>query len=305
MTDQTPGANTETPATEVLPSASEIMAFDPFAPAKEPAVDPAVTPAKTPADDKGDKGSKTPAATPLKAGEKPPEAEVPAVDPNAPVVPPVTTPAPNYEQLIREQTASITAALAPKETDVKEPPLPKYNLALPPQVLGLLQSEDPGEFATGMHAVINGISNKIWTDVETRIVEFRDKIMQEVPQLFTQQHETITTQEKVATDFYAAHPTLNNPMLKQMIQTVGMQVAAIRQAAGKSIEWGPELRDEIAEMVYVSLPQLRPTAAPAVPTVPKVPGSQPKKPPFIAGQNSRPGQAPDPTDEFTELLQMN
>lgn len=301
MTDQTPGASTETAVSESLPSASEIMAFDPFGPAKEPAETPAGTIPAKPADAPGDKGPKTPAEVPpLKAGEKPPATVHPAPDPKAAAAPPVTTPAVNLEQLIRDQTASITAALAPKDTTEKAPAPPKYNLALPPQVLGLLRSEDPGEFATGMHAVINGISNKVWQDVEARLTELRDSILKEVPQLLTQQHETITTQEAVATDFYGAHPTLNNPLLKQLIQNVGMQVAALRQAAGKSIEWGPELRDEIAESIYLSLPQLRPAAAPAVP---KVPGQQPKKPPFIAGQNSRPGSAPDPTDEFRELLQ--
>jgi hypothetical protein len=299
MTDQTQGASEAGADTgagnEGVPSAAEIMAFDPFAPPAEKTTE---TPQPTPAP-VTPKPTDAPAA---QSGKTAPAAPV-VPDPNAPPVPPVTPPASNstadLERLIREQTATIQAALPkPADVPIAEPP-PKYNLALPPQVLGLLRSEDQGEFQQGMHAVINGIANKLWSDVSAHLNStIQELTSQKLPQIMEAQRTATTTREQVATDFFGTHAHLNIPALKPLIQNVGLQVAQARMARGASVEWSPELRDEIAEAVHTALPQLRPADQQQQQQQP-APG---KKPPFAAGGGTRPAAGNDATSEFVDML---
>lgn len=316
MTDGTKGAasGTETPAGgDALPSAADIMAFDPFGPANDTPAGEVVpagdTPAPKPAEEPSKQGAPAAATPPLKAGEQPPvdpaKATPSAADPNAPKPAPATpAPAPQPQaadlaELIRQQTETIQAALqtpkGPAEPAAPKPP--KYELGIPPQVLNALRSEDPAEFAGGMHAVINGIANRIWDDVNTHVQEF---VRQSVPAMISSAQDSRSTQEQVATDFYGTHPNLQNPVLKPLIQNVGLQVVQQRQSQGKPIAWNAELRDEIAETIYASLPQLRPAAAQA-PAAPNGSAAPAPKPPFASGGGVRPAPAA-PTDEFRELL---
>lgn len=313
MTDQTQGADNaggDNGGGDGLPSAAEILAFDPFGPAGEVDGQPSSAEPKTPAipaDASGGQSGKTPVA----AAQAEPKPQVGAdgkplvaapVDPNAKPTTPATPPAPSAAELanlIRAQTESITAALQTKpaaaEAEPGEAP-PKYNLALPPQVVNLLRSEDVGEFQQGMHAVINGISNKIWTDVSAHVDGIVQKLVSErIPAIMEERTTSATTRARVAQDFYTAHENLNNPALKPLIQNVGLQVVQRRQAAGLPIDWSPEVRDEIAETVYTQLPQLRPAAAAAAPAAKS-------RVPFVAGGGARPTLVPDASSEFAEML---
>lgn len=311
MTDQTQGANGADTGADTgggLPSAADILAFDPFGPAENSDSTAGAADAK-PADDKGGEPGKTPAPAaatpPLKAGETVPLGAdgKPLVDPNAAPAAPATTPqaqpTANLEQLIRDQTAAITTALnKPAEPAAKtEEPPPKYNLGLPPEVIGLLRSEDEGEFAKGMHTVINGISNRLWADFQTHIGEV---IQQRVPALLNEQNSARTEQEKVATDFYGKYENLRNEALQPLIQSIGLQISNERTATGKSNAWSAEIRDEIAERIFTAIPALRPAAAPQAQTPPG--GTGAKKPPFASGAGARPDATPDASAEFRELL---
>lgn len=301
MTDSTQGASgtndTGAGGGEGLPSASDILAFDPFGPADEATgqVGSAATPTPPPADDKGGQSGKTPPAANQPEPVVPDLAKPPAVDPNATPAPPATPPAP-AQPTIQELTSSIVAALETKKPTEETPPAeapPKYNLALPPQVLGLLRSEDPGEFAQGMHTVINGIANKLHMDMQGQLQQVVAGLLQRMPEVVAQHHEQVTTKEQVASDFFGTYAHLDLPAVKPLIQQIGMQVAQARAAAGKSVAWSAELRDEIAEAVHAAVPQLRPAAAaPAAPTRPKAP--------YAAGGGARP--APTEPNEFAEVL---
>lgn len=311
MTDQTQGATgADAGATggSELPSAADILAFDPFGPAENSDSTAGAADAK-PADDKGGEPGKTPAPAvqpTLKANEVVPLGAdgKPLVDPNAAPVTPATTPqaqpTAQLEQLIRDQTAAITTALqrpAEKPAAATEEAPAKYNLGLPPEVIGLLRSEDEGEFARGMHTVINGISNRIWSDVNAHLDQV---IAQRVPAMFTEQTNAQSVQQRVATDFYGKYETLRAPELRPLIQSIGVQVANERAQAGKTNEWSPEIRDAIAEKIFTAIPSLRPPAEQQQQQTP--PGGTPPKRPFATGTGSRPDTAPDASAEFRELL---
>lgn len=275
------------------PSAADIMAFDPFGPTDEggPALSPEA-PAPTP----GTSG--TPADAP-KPGQPTPGAPVPPTPgtPATPATPAPVTPQvdPALRSLFEQQTAAIAAAVAPRpaEQPPAGPQAPKYNLALPPQILTALRSEDPTEFAGGMHAVINGIVNKVWNDVNEHLAsQFAPQMQQMVQHVVRSQQTT----EKVATDFYGKHKTLDLPLMRPVVQQVGAMIAQRRAAQGKSIEWSGELADEIAEEVYLNFPNLRPAAAPQAPAAPG--GHQPKKQPAAFGGGARPAIPAGKEDEF-------
>jgi hypothetical protein len=194
--------------------------------------------------------------------------------------------------LFREQTALIRQAVerpvSATPAAPAEPEKPRFNLAIPPQILAGMRSEDPNEFATSMHSVINGIANHLWGEfnkhLETTVQpSYRNMIQEHI--------SSLRTQNAVAEDFYGKHANLNAPALKPIVQQAGVAVAQARMAAGKSLEWSEELRDEIAEHIYTSLPQLRPVVVPPAPPVP--PGSKPR---FVPGGSARPA-APSGADE--------
>ncbi len=302
MTDQTQGANDTgtgagAPADQgsTLPSAADILAFDPFGPANEDTgqVGSASTQVPNPADDKSGQGGKTPPAA------NQPEPVVSAdpavvVDPNAKPATPATPAV--AQPTIQELTTSIVAALDAQKPQVEKPAEeapPKYNLALPPQVLSMLRSEDPGEFANGMHTVINGIANKLHMDMQQQMQQVVAGLLQRMPEVVAEHHQATTTKEQVATDFFGKYTHLDLPAVKPLIQQIGIQVAQKRAAEGKSIAWSEELRDEIAEAVHVAVPQLRPA---------QVQQQQQPKPkvPYVAGGGARP--APTEPNEFADVL---
>jgi hypothetical protein len=299
MADENQGgtpATTTTTETPSTPSIAEIMAFDPFSPPEEPAAQtpPAGAPETpaNPADDPGQQSGKA-------------ETTPPVTDPNAqqpaPVTPPQPAPDSNQQLLqeIRDQLArqqQPPQASQPQQPPPAQPQAPKYNLAIPPQIVDALRSEDPNEFAVGMTAVINGISNRIWQDVQQHLTsEFAPQLLRHV-----QAQQTESTQlQTISQDFFSAHPNLNNDIIKPMLQQAGAMVIQERQAAGKPTAYTAEVRDAIAERIYAVLPNLRPQPAQGQQQQP-----QPAKPAqqrFATGVGTRP-PAPATQDEFTDVL---
>lgn len=261
------------------PSAAEILAFDPFAPPSsgEGATPPGSAEPKTPAAD----ATATGGAKPQASGTTPTPAPGATPATATPATPAVPATAPNLEQLFREQTDLIRQAVARPAAPDKpaEPDKPRFNLAIPPQILAGMRSEDPNEFATSMHSVINGIANHLWGEFNKHL----ETTVQPQYQSMIEQHiESLQTRATVAQDFYGANPNLNVPALRPIIQQAGLEVAKARLAAGKSVNWSPELAQEIADSVYAVFPQLKPApGTPATGTTP--PGTTPAKPRFVNG----------------------
>ncbi|TXH10402.1 MAG: hypothetical protein E6R03_15510 [Hyphomicrobiaceae bacterium] len=282
------------------PSPAEVMAFDPFGPAQD-----------TPAAEAGAQTTPSTEGTGVESGKtekttEPAQQELSLdkADPNVTNTQPVTQPAGQtsaLEELVRTQTAQINQLIAERQAanptqGQQEQTPPRFNLAIPPQVVGMLRSEDDAEFAQGMHAVINGIANKIWTDMETHVGEL---MQSRVPQIVQGHSEAVQTRQRIADDFYGKYPSLKHPTLQTIVQQAGVQVAQARAQRGGNLGWDESLRDEIAEAVFQLLPQLRQTA----PAQTQTPAAAPQRvPQFATGTGSRPATQSDPTQEFRDLL---
>lgn len=287
------------PAAPAEPSPSEVLAFDPFGPATNPEGGSA-TPGQsgepgTPAEGEG---GGQPGAQPQVPGSStaPAAAPTPGQQPPVPATPQAQ---PSPQPTMQELVSAIRQAAQPQQTPAGQQPAPeapRYNLQLPPQILTALRSEDPTEFATGMHSVVNGITNKVWTDVQQFLAE---SFMPQISQAIQANIERYQSQQQVAQQFYGKHAALAAANLRPLVQQAGLQVIQARNAAGKSLEWGDEVMDEIAEQVYKTVPQLRPAAAPPAPAAPKG-GKQP----FSTGQGTRPAEAGQKTaaDELAEFV---
>lgn len=270
------------------PSAAEILAFDPFGP---PSSDSGEKP--------GDEGAaKTPPAEAKPdAGAKPGDtaSKAPPAD-GKPATPEVPPQAPNLEQLFQQQTDVIRQAMekaAPAAAPVKaEPKAPRFNLAIPPQIIDGMRSEDPKEFATAMHSVINGIANHLWDQFNAHLEQ---EVQPRYKSMIEEHYNGLQTQATVAQDFYGKHANLKDPMFQPLLQQAGMLVAQERMAAGKSVTWSEELRDEIAEKIYAKFPALRPTAESKGK---KEEGDQKPKPRFNAGGGARPAVPSGQSEDF-------
>lgn len=280
-------ADEQTPLSEgtTEPSIAEVMAFDPFAPENKA---PEKEAAKT-----GDEAGTVAAETDPKAPVVPVTAKSPVapVDPKAPKapvapvppVPPKPDPAASGEAALRETAQAIrdlVAKTAPAAADKPEPTAPKFNLGIPDQLLGALRSEDPAEFKLGMTSVLNGVANHVYNTIQESI---QKEFLPAIPQMIERYVENIRQQQAVATDFYGAYPSLANEALKPFVQQVGAHIAQQRAAAGKSLAWGPELRDEIANYIFEQIPALK--VAPAAAPVPPV---KPNGKHFTTGSSARP-----------------
>lgn len=294
MSDTTQGTGSAaagaTPAASAEPTAAEVLAFDPFQPAAGlPEAAPGTTPTGTQpaADDKtaGVEPGKAPAVTPA----------APAAPAAAPATPATPTPAPGAKPLdvtIQEMAATIRQLTEPKPAAAApqpEPQAPKFNLGIPPQLVAAMNSEDDKERALALHAVVNGVANHVWDAVQHHIV---NEVIPGMARIAEAQHAQRTKVQGIYDDFYGTHKTLADEKLRPLIQAVGQSIAQTRAAAGKSVEWSNELRDEIAEAVYTLVPPLRPAAG--------TPTPQPKPKPFATGGGAPP--AVGQPDEFQAVL---
>jgi hypothetical protein len=122
--------------------------------------------------------------------------------------------------------------------------------------------------------------------------------MQNVPRLI-EAHQTVAQrQREVHDDFYGTYKVFPNtdPAFVALVQNVGQVVAQDFVRAGRRLDWGPELRDEIANRLFQSFPMLK-AAHEAAKTAP---AGNSRKAPFVAGGGSRP--APTPASEFLDVL---
>jgi hypothetical protein len=279
---------TEPTSTETVErDIADIISFDPFAPAKETPA-PAAPVEGTPADEKV--GEEKPAGQPIPTQAAP-----------APTVPATPQPS-NLERLIADQTVAIRQSLAERAAPAvpAAAPAPKFNLGIPEQITNAMASEDPRERSLAVHAVINGVANAVWREAEQMVKTQVDTIMQNVPRLI-EAHQTVAQrQREVHDDFYGTYKVFPNtdPAFVALVQNVGQVVAQDFVRAGRRLDWGPELRDEIANRLFQSFPMLK-AAHEASKTQAPAPQNS-RKAPFVAGGGSRP--APTPASDFMDVL---
>ena len=175
-----------------------------------------------------------------------------------------------------------------QEAKPGEPKPPRYNLGLPPQVISGLRSEDEQEFATSMHAVINGIANRLWTDMQEHLAkEVAPAFDQRISAVVNYQKQT----EQVYHDFYSAYPHLNNPAVMPVVQNAALAVGQQWTAQGKPIQWNKEFADAVAAMVHKIIPAPQQQVQP-----------QPKPRTYAAQPGSRPASTASPNSEMIDVL---
>ncbi len=273
-------------------SVQDILAFDPFAPAKPDA--PPEPPAAKPADVKGG----APASTPPKDAAKPPPGAPPSP---APPAAPQKTP----EQLIAEHTASIRQMLergpvsqpaAPVTPAKPEPEAPKFNLGIPDQVLAAIRSEDPKENSLAMHAIVNGVANAVWREAQELVRQNVHEVVQAFPRIIEAHMAARQTQQEVYTDFYGTYKQFSAPEFVPLVQATALQLINEKQASGAPIQgWTAEFRDEVANRLFARFPMLKGTPQPPAPPKPRS---------FATGANggARPAMEPGPVSEMLAIL---
>lgn len=278
-----------TPSSITEPTAKQVMDFDPFGPSDS---DETLPPQ---GGETGETGQSAEGEGQAQAGADGTQPQTPAQAQPVPATQqPQVTP---QDQQLAAITQAIRQAIPPQQTQQQPAgePAPHYNLGIPPQLLTAMRSEDPVEFGTAMHSVVNGLANKLWTDFQGAV---QKELLPQIGQMVQGHLQSLQQQAQVANEFYGTHTALSAPVFRPLVQQAGLAVAQYRAARGLPLNWSPELANEIAEVVYSQIPQLRPAAQPQ--------GTQPKtnSRPFTTGQGARPAAAGQktPADEMRDLL---
>lgn len=274
------------PSAEDL-SVEQIMAFDPFAD-NDDGFNPA-----TPAPPEGPAGEPGIVEPVVPVSGTP---EVPAAAPNA-----VDG---NVEQLkgqVQQLTQMLTmmqqqqgnqnpagnpapgtpAAADSAADDDGEPDYAKlYNFNIPPELLTLFNSEEPGDQQQAFAAYGMGIAKSVHSQVMAQM----NTQMESIPTVMRQTMDAQNYYKGIFDDFYGNNADLNRPEIHNIVSQVAKQVMVAEP--GKA--WTPELRDKIANQVRTTIASIagqpaQPAAPAAVPVVPAVPAQ-----PYQAAPGARP-----------------
>ena len=188
---------------------------------------------------------------------------------------------------VQEQNAAMMAELAkvrnaPQEAAGAAPEAPAYAVEIPDQLANAIFSEDPAQARQGLNYMVNSIMNKLHADFSAALQQQSAAIVQQVsrdvPQRIYQEQSAAQQAKTIHDDFYGTYPEFNKPELKPLVQTVTLEKAKARLAAGLSTDWSKEFRDDIAQTLRLIFaagappapapaprpaPQSRPTARPA------------------------------------------
>lgn len=185
------------------------------------------------------------------------------------------------QQLMAQQHTSGPTQQQPQGQQQQAPEQPKFNVQVPPQLLELLDSEEPGHRAQGITALINGTAQvayeKAMADLRS---EFEQKF-EEVQNNTVQTFQSQTQSERIASDFYGKYSDLSDPTFRPVVQAVAQELQNEYLAQGKPVAWSEQFRDQLALRVYQKLRWQQPQA----------PNTQPAprpKPPHTTGRNTRP-----------------
>lgn len=272
---------------------NDLLAFDPFAPPTEAAPDAGLADGAAPKEPKPD-GKESSAPAPDASGAAPGKEEPPKVaDPTS-----QTQPVDVSKQLaeamaqlakVQEQNAAMMAQLAKQQQAAPqaaqpqpEAEAPAYSVTIPDQLASAIFSEDPAQAREGLNYMVNSIMNKLHADFSAALKAQHEQIVQQVsrdvPSRIYQEQSAAQQAKTIHDDFYGTYPEFNKPELKPLVQTVTLEKAKARLAAGQSTDWTKEFRDEIAQTLRLIFAagappapapaprpaaQTRPTARPA------------------------------------------
>lgn len=139
----------------------------------------------------------------------------------------------------------------PAKQAAEAPALPNYAVQIPPQILKLLDSEDPTERAQGLSNLVEGTSVMVHRNMRQEMATVVQELLKVMPGLAQHQAGSMVTAQTVQQDFYGAHPDLNNELLRPMVMQVAQKLMGDRKWAGQG--WSGELRDTIAQTVREQL----------------------------------------------------
>jgi hypothetical protein len=283
MADEDTAPEAPAPAPDAQAQAvADIMAFDPFGPA---------SPAEAGTDETG-----KPEVDGEPSGEGEGEVKKDLTQPEPKAGEAITEPPKQQgptqrEQELQAQVVALQKAIQDSKPQPAQPasgevPKAKYNLGLPAQVIQGLRSEDEQEFSVAMHAVINGIANRLWSDMQEHL---SSDVVPQIDQRANAVMQHATQVQQVHTDFYNTFPHLKNPAIMPVVQNAALQVATSWTQQGREIKWGKEFADDVAALVHQIIPQ---PAAQQQPT--------PKPKTFTAKPGTRPGMPSG--NEYTDVL---
>ena len=273
------------------PSFEEILQFDPFnGEASGEIADPA---GETPPQD-------GPAAPPPEGqtgevpggvGAKAQTSQQPP--PAAPAPPPPPTPLTQADLTAAMSRLAEAVRPQPQQPQQQTPSL-RFNMGIPDELTSALRSEDPAQFKAGVGALVNSLANHIWNNFQQDV---RDNLVPAIRQMLESHTSAVSQQDAVSRDFYGTYPMLGRPELAPLIQTVGASLAREAVSAGRSLDWSPQLRDEIASRVMAIIGAVQGVQPPS-PAPPAPPARR-----FATGNGTRPAQGTQtPQDEMQAMI---
>lgn len=279
----------------------------------QPKVEPKAAPkAKAPVDPKAQPKAKTPAAAP-KAKAAPAPAAAP-VEPMAKVVQTLEKVADRLDGKNQPPTQEPDPQSLDWYGDVAGKKAHTPALTVPPQLMEMIDNDDPQVRQQGLNQVVNGVGNVIMRDVMQKLLpNVMQAIMSQVPQVITQ-HQA---QRESSQAFYGKYPQLAQPALKPVLDNLGQQVALAWQAEGKNPirqdgTMDPEFMDNVAAAFFA----MTGAAAPAPAISQNTPGQTTqvvqqqtqtapapgRRQPFFTGVSARPPAATQSQTKSAEIL---
>ena len=200
--------------------------------------------------------------------EKPPKVETkPAVvtQPQQPQPQPQTVAQPGQATATAEEVAALRAQIAvyerqsqqrPQETQPQpkkeEYQLPNYMMQMPQQLMQALASDDMGQRAQALTALLSVVSRTIHQTVRNEYLGEIQKMREAVPTSIREMTESQSNSRAVFQDFYTTYPMLNKAAL----------YPAVAYTAGKLMQerpdlfaggWNERAREALAERVSADL----------------------------------------------------
>lgn len=183
-----------------------------------------------------------------------------------------TTPAPatqdpavqQMQELLQKQSEQITQLTEALKAKPAETPAatetPKddwQEVNIPPIVLQYLDSDDPNQRAQGMAALVNGTGRMVMTKVNEQMAALEERLKQApTPQPGQVQTPVDGGQESaqaIFQDFYNTYPQFSNPELRVIVSQAANELQAHNPKMDLIANWGPMVRDQIAQMVQAKV----------------------------------------------------
>lgn len=280
----------------------EVLEYDPFKPPPKPIEAPEGTPeaaAKAAKAPKEQPPKAAPAAAPVAvepSGQPPKEpATPPAVDPRDSTIRDLQT----QMQMMKSTIEALNAAQR-QPAQVGQPPAeapepaPAYvsRIAIPPQLMQMIESEDAAVRQQGLTHLVQGTAQIIHTEALKAVRAEMQNVAAEVANRTVQ---GVKTGDNIMQDYYGTYPQHSN--LKSLVAQASQEVMAETGLRDWSehlkVAVGNRVNQYIARAGFAPAPVPAPVAAPG-PVAPAVPAAVPtpatvSRPPAVFAGNVSPG----------------